>query len=222
MLYAESEPTAAEFARRAMDKMAEYGVAANPVNFTIWYNYCSGQVPGLQQALDTIISSGADFDVARSEQIFSEYFTGEGDSDQIAQKSLEIEAKIDQAMEYMGEASADNEGFGEKLAGYSKALANGSSEGEMASVVRAVLMETQSIISKSKELEKKLQDSTDEISGLRDNLQEVRTEALTDGVCVMKPNDRWKKDLPFASCWRISTTLRLSTILTATGLAIPC
>lgn len=182
MLYAESSPTAAEFAQRAVEKMAELNIAANPMNFTIWYNYFSDSVSGLKQSLDTAISSGAEFDVPRNEQIFAEYFSGGEDSQQIAQTSLEIEAKIDQAMSYVGEASADNEGFGEKLAGYSDALANGSSKEEMASVVRAVLLETQNVIAKSKQLEKKLQDSSEEISGLRNNLQEVRIEALTDGL----------------------------------------
>ena len=133
MLYAESSPMAAEFARKATEKMAELNITANPMNFTLWYNHFSDSVPGLKQSLDTAISSGVGFDVARNEQIFAEYFSGGEDSQKIAQTSLEIEAKIDQAIGYVGEASADNEGFGDKLATYSNVLANGSSKEEMVS-----------------------------------------------------------------------------------------
>ena len=73
------------------------------MNFTIWYNYFSDSVPGLKQSLDTAISSGAGFDVARNEQIFAEYFSGGEDSQKIAQTSLEIEVLSEQIPRRMHE-----------------------------------------------------------------------------------------------------------------------
>jgi diguanylate cyclase len=182
MRYVENPEKASAIGGQALERMAELGMPANPLNYELWYSYFSGAAHDLNLAVDELLSKGGSVDETRLAEIHREFLAVEDDGERVAQISGELEQQIDQVLSHMRETSDDNKGFGASLADYSVALAEGAAGSDVGAVVRNILMETQNVVARSKALERKLQESGEQIGTLQQSLQEIRQEAQTDGL----------------------------------------
>jgi diguanylate cyclase len=185
MRYVENPEKAAGISERAVARMAELGVPANPLNYEVWYNYYRGDKPELTRAVDDALARGGAINEGRLAEIHYKFLDVETDQDggeRVERISGELERQIDDVLRHMRDAKDDNEGFGESLAGFSEALAEGATENDAGSLVRKILLETQNVVAKSKALERKLEESSEQIGTLQQSLQEIRQEAQTDGL----------------------------------------
>jgi diguanylate cyclase len=185
MRYVENPEKAAGISERAVARMAELGVPANPLNYEVWYNYYRGDRPELTRAVDDALARGGAINEGRLAEIHYKFLDVETDQDggeRVERISGELERQIDDVLRHMRDAKDDNEGFGESLVGFSEALAEGATENDAGSLVRKILLETQNVVAKSKALERKLEESSEQIGTLQQSLQEIRQEAQTDGL----------------------------------------
>ena len=183
MFYTEPFAKAAEISEKALKMMAAKNIPANPVNFAVWYGYVAGINPDLTNAIEKLLSDGVELSGKQTERLFQEYVSADdGNGPWYVEAGVALEKQIEQVLDMMRDAREDHSGSSEKLADYSTALASSASSDDMAAVVRNVLIETQNMVSRSKELETKLQESSEEITSLRENLQAVQHEAQTDGL----------------------------------------
>jgi diguanylate cyclase len=196
MRYVENPEKASAIGGQALERMAELGMPANPLNYELWYSYFSGAAHDLNLAVDELLSKGGSVDEMRLAEIHREFLAVEDDGERVEQISGELEQQIDQVLSHMRETSDDNKGFGASLADYSVALAEGAAEGDVGAVVRNILMETQNVVARSKALERKLQESGEQIGTLQQSLQGNASMA----ACRKRPNGRARTDRLCASC----------------------
>ncbi len=52
MNYTDERTKAGEYLRLALNFMAKYNLPANPVNYTVWYEYVSGKNVKLKKVID--------------------------------------------------------------------------------------------------------------------------------------------------------------------------
>jgi diguanylate cyclase len=182
MRYVENPEKAAAICEQAVARIAELGMPANPINYSVWYNYFSGEIHDLVLAVDDVLGKGGAVDEIRFAELHREFLAGSDSGERVEQIRGELEQQIDEVVRHMREANDDNKGFGESLADFSEALATGTGEHDVAAVVRNILLETQNVVAKSKTLEQRLHDSTQQIGTLQQSLQEIRQEAQTDGL----------------------------------------
>ncbi|MCG8635555.1 MAG: hypothetical protein MI863_17100 [Desulfobacterales bacterium] len=55
MNYTENTPKAGEYLRLTLAHIAKHNLSANPVNYTVWYEYVSGKNLKLKQAVDFLL-----------------------------------------------------------------------------------------------------------------------------------------------------------------------
>jgi diguanylate cyclase len=216
MLYTEPFDKAAAFCAEALKLMAEKKIPANPVNFAVWYGYVAGLNPDLTKAIDEQLAGGGDWSAEQNERLFREFISTEAESRKFNEASVAVEKQIEQILGMMRDASADNSGSSEKLADYSSTLSRSTGSEDVAAVVRNILVETQEIVSRSKMLESKLQESSQEITNLRENLRVVRHEAETDGLTGIANRKffdrRLQEEIQYASAQKSSLCLLLTDI----------
>ncbi len=70
-----AQDEALALATSALKLMDERAIAPTPNNFTVWYNYFSGDRPDLNRALTILLDSESDFTAERNAQIFEKYCT---------------------------------------------------------------------------------------------------------------------------------------------------
>lgn len=182
MHFTEDLDQAAAHAKSALEKMAEQGIPANPVNFSVWYGYCSGRDPELVQAIDVLLSNKASFTEERNAEIYGEFIGLDRESEEIRATSSRLQSAVTEILGSLEAAGRDQSAYNEKLAGFSEQLVAGGETGDVAELVKGLLVETREIVEKNQALESRLGESSQEIDDLRQHLEEVRREAMTDGL----------------------------------------
>lgn len=162
--------------------MAERGIPANPMNYTVWYVYHSGKYPGLTHTLDELLARRAPFSVERNEEIYAKYFGADRQLEEVRETSSQIQGAVSEALHCIKEAEQDTSAYGDTLSGLSGKMSATSASDSMQDTVERLLAETERMAHKSKSLEARLSESSREISELRQHLEEVQQDAFTDAL----------------------------------------
>ncbi len=182
MQYIESLEQAAEYAESALKHMRQHDVAQNPNNFAVWFGYFAGRDPAMNRALDIVLSNKAQLTPERCEEIYEQFIGFDKESGELRETTSRLQSMIGEILNHLDEAGKDQGRYGEKLAGFSKDLAQSGDGGDMAELVKGILNDTRNILEKNQALESRLGESSQEITDLRQHLEEVRREAMTDAL----------------------------------------
>jgi diguanylate cyclase len=185
MEYPEKFEQALSYAGQAMELMTKHKVPAHPGNFAVWYTYVSGNYPDLKRAVDILISNKMDFDEKVLMDLRQKFFGHESESQALHKATQRIEAMLGQMMSSLGDAVQGANSYGETLKNFSSTLSGTDKLGDIRDMLKTVMTETRSIAEANQELEVKLDSSSKEIKQLRENLDEVKREAMTDALTAI-------------------------------------
>ncbi len=168
-----------------MARMDELSIPANPNNFAVWYHYSAKTIPDLTKELDALLDAGETFTNERNASIFSRFFTLDREGEAIFRTAKEVEERLADIISNMNQAGDGAAAYGEALLNFTGKIQSATGdEGDegIKDLVSGMLETTRDMEEKNRRLEKKLQDSSLEISQLKGNLEEVRSEAMTDAL----------------------------------------
>lgn len=178
--------TAEGLARDAMVMMQTHHIAPTPENFKLFYENAKQQDHDLCGAIDAIIatgiSSGDGFSPEKLVELFQRFFGIEAELDAMRSISSELQQTMSRVQSRMNESLTEQSNFGDKLDGVSEQLAGPAGELNLHAIVDSLIEDTQSIVSRNRELEGHLATSLKQIGKLEGDLTTVRQEALTDGL----------------------------------------
>lgn len=178
----DSTEQASKFAASAIQSMEAGKIPATPMNFKIWYSYHAGKDSDLVRRLDSLLENNAEFTEARNDEIYRQYFGSERENEEVREATSRMESAVTTVLNSLGDAGKDVAGYGEKLAEFSGDIGDQANGGEVRRLIEGMLEETRRITEKNQNLVHSLGDSTEEITRLRQHLEEVREEALTDAL----------------------------------------
>ena len=182
MLYTEDLDSAKSISAAAHKRMEEFGIPANPMNYTIWYTYISQSRPDLTRAIDDMLARDVSFSPDFNEKIFARFFGFDDNGSEILETGDAIQLKVAEVVGQVNQASRANSDFGTKITGLMEGFADDTAPETVGRVVRDVMSETRDIVAKGRSMEQQLEESSKEISRLREHLKTVRLEAMTDGL----------------------------------------
>ncbi len=166
-------------AEAALAKMVTLRLRPDPSHFTVWYRYFGDAFPDLTKTVDQILDGGG-MSNEQCTDLFVNFFTTEAESAKMEDFSVRLDEVMDQAVRYLDEAGAEAAEFGETLAGASEGLSG--TEPDATAILRDVLSATRDMQARQKSMENKLIQSSGEIGRLREEVEETRREATTDGL----------------------------------------
>jgi diguanylate cyclase len=181
MEYAETEEQASEIAKQAMEQMAAHGITANPMNFTIWYGYCSDRYPDLRRHLEEALSSKTAFSEDVNTDIFQRFFTSADEAEGVTNAGAKLETTLEQMLNMFVVANRGTERYNRTLEDFSGQMINRDPEA-LETMVSTMVAETKRMMRVNDQLATKLSQSSKEVHKLREDLDDVRREALTDGL----------------------------------------
>jgi diguanylate cyclase len=173
---------ATQYANTAIGLMMQHNVPATPQNFTVWYTYASDRDLALKKALDVLISNSQEFNEAQNAEIFDKYFGNLNEGVAIQHTGSQMALTVGKVMSLIEKATDDAELFGNTLEASVGSLSADSSGADIGEVVKALAAETKKMVSQNQALHYQLESSTAEIKTLKENLEDVQKEALTDGL----------------------------------------
>jgi diguanylate cyclase len=162
--------------------MRQIGVPANPNNFTIWFHYYSGTYPDLKRTLDILLGNQQEFTETRNSEIFQKFFTLDQESATLHDATTRVEGELGRIITTLSQADSDMTDLDAELIAAQEKLDDKSDEAVVQEVTGNLREHISTVLDHTSLLEAKLQASTKEINELKDDLERMRREAMTDGL----------------------------------------
>ncbi|MBP5857033.1 GGDEF domain-containing protein [Marivibrio halodurans] len=182
MEFGDGREQADSYAEQALELMRKYGIPPTPNNFTIWYAYAGEKFPDLRKALDALIANDEHFDAMQNAGLYDKFFSDADDGLAVHETGRRIEGQMARVLEMLGNASEGVDNFEASLKTGLGSIASSDGLTGIRAAVQRLVAETQQMQSSNKKLQEKLENSSSEIASLRQNLEDVQREAMTDAL----------------------------------------
>ena len=175
-------PQAYGLAREAIALMEEARVWPTPLNYELWLNYAGDRDSELARQIEGLLAKGEAITEAVSEQLAAEHLTRFRVNDEIRDAGDQLSRELASVSEAIEAAKKSSEAYGKTLAGASRNLSGDQQADSLKKIVDGLSKATQRAQSQNASLEQQLRDSTLEVRRLKEHLEEVRRDAMTDAL----------------------------------------
>lgn len=180
VMYLERIAEAQGYAGAAVGSMKQHGIAPNPQNFAIWYEYHAGQNADLKRMIDILASNHREFDERILHELYEDFFTSIKEELALHGISVQVQDSLHEVLGLVHTAHTDATRYGAALHDVSGQLVSDVSP--LAVLIERLLGEAREMAERSERLGYRLKQSVQTIRTLEHTLDDVRREATTDGL----------------------------------------
>ena len=185
-------------ARGACAWLAERNIPPTPDNFEVAYNYVGAKQSDLKQNVESLVANSCQFDASVMALLHDRYFRADKYDDSMSEVGEKVTAELDTVLRLLETAGKDHSAYGKTLSKASGELGVAKmNEASIKTLIDGVVGATRAMEARSKTLELQLKTSSREVNELRDRLESVRKESLTDqltGISNRKAFDAELRD----------------------------
>ena len=178
-------PEAYALARKAVETMERHKVWPTPLNFELWLHYVGDPTGALGQEIDRLVSAGKAITEALAEELAAQYLPKARLTEEIRDAGDQLNRQLESISHAIQAAQRSNAAYGKTLAGASAGLAQELDPSALKEMVIGLATATRTVQRQNGSLEKRLHASTEEIVRLREHLEQVRREAMTDALTAL-------------------------------------
>lgn len=174
-------PKAYGLARKALDAMETNCVWPTPLNFELWLHYVAAKDSPVGKAIARMIETGEPFTDGAAETLAAQHLPRARLNGELLTAGNALSKELDTVSRAIESARESSEAYGEQLATASQSLED-QPPPAIKAMVETLASATQRVQRENKTLEDKLADTTAEVTRLRQHLEMVRRDAMTDGL----------------------------------------
>lgn len=171
-----------DLAHAALKALAKYDVAPTPQNYALWYAYVAGTPVELIRGIDAVIAQRLPFTEELSAQLAQRYLGDSTMSLHVLETGGRLQSVIDQVRRYIDDQAGDIGNFGHTLNNFSSAIGTSQPAHQIRALIADLISETQVMAERNRTLEARLGKFAGEVNDLRENLETVQREAMTDAL----------------------------------------
>lgn len=175
-------PEAYGLARRVLDEMEAAGVWPTPLNFELWLHHLGEPEGALGQEIRRILAKGEPFTEAVADMLAAEYLPRGRLSEEIRDAGRVLDRELASVAGAIAKAHQNQADYGQVLAGAATDMAGAASPENLRNVVDGLSAATRKVQKQNQDLEQRLDVSTREVARLREHLEQVRRDAMTDAL----------------------------------------
>src|SRR5579871_6173082 len=193
----ESLELARKYAKSAFERMHALEVRPVPTNFCVWYAYHTGKAPELRRAIDILASNRQPFSEPVNEELYERFFTLGREHNELRAGMARVQETLSELVSNLGEAGKSTSRYKSTLSEISGDIAADPAPDTVTVLVKRLLEETAAMQNKMELLDNQVSSSSLTIRQLRDRLEGMRREALTDsltGIANRKAFDATLRD----------------------------
>lgn len=179
MSFGSSPEEILSLAERAQELMQRHGVLPSPENYELWYAYAGQRNEALVGALDLAVAGGKAADLEQARLLHARFFA-QGSNETQEAVGNQLSTEIDKLTGLLRDAGENTTAFGQTLKSAGGDLA--SEKVDIKGVVERLVTATRAIEQRNQTLEGRLQASMTEVSSLREKMETVRKESLSDAL----------------------------------------
>ena len=175
-------PEAYALAHRAVEAMQAAAVWPTPLNFELWLHYLGDPDGALGQEISRLLSTGAPFTDATAEMLAAEFLPRGRLSEEIRDAGAMLNRELAAVADAIDKARESQSTYGDTLAAAADRMANAGDTGSLGDIVSSLADATRRIRRHTEALERRLESSNREVTKLRDHMEQVRRDAMTDAL----------------------------------------
>lgn len=178
----------ASLLREAIPKMSQLDIPLTPENYHVWYEYTMGSDPQLNVTIDTLLSNKTKFTAKINGELYSNFIKKSQD-EMFRNFQLEVQTLVSKLMAKLDGMTKKTQNFSGTLEKYSSVLQEDPDIDTITGLITNLIDETGSVLEENQSMESMLDSMNEEVDSLKDNLQELSAEAMTDRLTGI-PNRR--------------------------------
>ncbi len=186
---------ATEFAKAAMMRLEFLGLPPTPENFSLMYTYASGRLPEIKELMDDAVRRGG---LSRDQaQVIYERHVGVAIEREAVSRNMEaLNAELARVMQMIESANEGTTQFNQTLSSFTGDLAKPAiSVEEIRATVTRVVEETKVVTQQNAKLQEKLEESSEQLTVLKEDLSKAQQESLTDPLTGVGNRKRFTNEL---------------------------
>ncbi len=171
-----------EIGHKALELMRAYGSSASPRAYEVWYTYVTGHKPQMNDAIKRLTADRGALTDQDLDRLYESHISEQRFSQEASRTGASMLVEIDQVMEMINEALGSSAQYGRSLEAFSHDLAQPADRGRIREILQSMVIATHDVTATNRMLETRLKETRGEIETLRETLEAVRVEALTDSL----------------------------------------
>lgn len=175
-------PQAYALARDVIAEMEKAGVWPTPLNFELWLHYLSDPDGALAQEIRRLLAQSTVITDKTSEMLAAEFLPRGRLPDQIRDVGAVLDRELASVASAIAMAHKTQADYGETLADASHSMETVADTSSLKDLVGGLSTATNRVRRETAILEKRLEKSNKEVIRLRENLEQVRRDAMTDAL----------------------------------------
>ncbi len=180
-----------EISARALERIASLGLTPVPHVYELWFRYFQGSVE-VVRAVDTY--AGA-LDETACHQLYKRHLSEAARDDAVRKISEQVQQAIGELAATVSAVQTQTKEYSHNLQDVSQKIQTATSLEDLGTVVTNIVQNTKAMVQKNQELEVQLTSSSSQVSELKKNLDNVKREALTDGLTGLANRKAFDKQI---------------------------
>lgn len=194
-------PEAYGLARRVIEDMEAAGVWPTPLNFEIWVHYLGDPEGALGREIQRILQASEPFTEATADMLAAEYLPRGRLTEEIRDAGRVLDRELSSVSAAIAKAHKSQADYGQTLDKAATSIESAGDGADLQAIVSGLTTATRRVQRENETLEKKLDVSTQEVARLREHLEQVRRDALTDALTNLANRKAFDEHLE-AACIR--------------------
>ena len=175
-------PDAYLVAHKAVEAMERHQVWPTPLNYELWTHFVADPEGALASEITRLMSTGETITEALSESLAARYLPKARLNDEIRDAGDQLTRELENVSKAIETAQRSSEAYSQTLAGASKELTEDAGPPQLKKMVEKLTAATRRVHDENGALQQRLAESTQEVGRLREHLEQVRRDAMTDGL----------------------------------------
>lgn len=182
MQYSHTEKQSQDYTEKALKRIYDEGLPSTPDIFELWYVYYSGQSPEVKKAVDVLINNKQKVTAERARELHHRFLSEAANEELVRKAGDQVHSTIRSVSGAVRSVKSATESYQGKLGDVSARIEKINDPGELRDVLVSMMEDTGAMMQHNQHLEEQLDQSAAIMEELQKNLEEVRKEAMTDGL----------------------------------------
>ena len=202
-------PEAYALARKVIADMETAGVWPTPLNFEIWLHYLGDPDGPLGHEIRRLLADKVVISDETSEMLAAEFLPRGRLSEEIRDAGAVLDRELATVSAAIVRAHKTQADYGHTLAGAAQVMETAPNDASLKTLVTGLSSATRRVRRETGILEKRLEASNKEVARLREHLEQVRRDAMTDALTNLANRKAFDERLA-ATCAEDGATLCLA------------
>ena len=175
-------PQAYFLAARALKLMEDAKVWPTPMNYELWVHVAADPNGALAREIKRRLQTEAVITEAASEELAIAFLPRNSVADRIRDAGDQLNRELEEITKAIAAAQQTQADYGRTLAGASEAMTPGAEPPAIRKLVDTLTAATRKVQDQAKSLEQRLSESNEEVTRLKENLEQAKRDATIDGL----------------------------------------